>query len=72
MQFTFFMGSKVLAERQAMVNEIHTCQDYWQNLSVEHPEEQTNVTYQMKCNTTQAIAGLHKVVWLACNSQRVD
>jgi hypothetical protein len=24
-------------------------------------EEQVNPLYQMKCNTTQAIAGLHKV-----------
>jgi hypothetical protein len=62
MQFASFMGSKVLAEWQAMVGEIHTCQDHSQNLTAEQAEEeQGNLLYQMKYKTIQAIAGLHKV-----------
>ena len=57
MQFASMMASKVLAEWQAMADEMHTCEEYCQKTAMDYSEEeQANIVRKTKCE--YAVDGL--------------
>jgi hypothetical protein len=59
--FISFMGSKILAQWEVMVNEFETCEILCNQLIVNNMgRDQSNSVYKVNYNSMKAVAALHK------------